>query len=70
MRGMDPNIIIAEIEEYARRTGLKPSSVCQLATGNARLYDRLKRRVEKDRSSVAALRNWIAERSPTTGDAA
>lgn len=62
MANMDPNIIIAEIDECSRVSGLKPSTICQFATGNARLYDRLKKRAEKDQAILNALRQWMSQR--------
>lgn len=44
---MDPKHIITAIEAYSKATGLKPTTICQLALGNARYFDRLTAR--KDR---------------------
>ena len=44
---MDLRVIIELLDEYSRLTGLKPTTVCQHALGNARFYDRTKRRAAK-----------------------
>ena len=64
---MDPNIILFEIEAYAAETGMKPTTICQNALGNARFYDRLRRRLERCVSEAERLREFIAKnpaRSP------
>lgn len=61
---MDPNIIIAEIDAYSAQTGMKPTTVCQLALGNARLYDRIKRRIEKYGQEAASLRGYMEANPP------
>ncbi|ACM00241.1 MULTISPECIES: hypothetical protein [Cereibacter] len=61
---MDPNIIISEIDAHSEATGLKPTTICQKALGNARLYDRMKRRACKYAEEARALRAWMAANSP------
>lgn len=61
---MDPSIIIAELDEFSRRTGLKQTTVCQNALGNARFYERMKRRVAKYAEECAVLRAYMAANSP------
>ena len=39
--------LIEQIEAYSAASGLKPSSICVKATGNSRLYERLKRITEQ-----------------------
>lgn len=56
---MDPNNIIATIDAYSERTGMKPSTICQLALGNARFYDRAKKRIEKYEDEAERLRVFI-----------
>ncbi|OWJ78402.1 hypothetical protein [Haematobacter sp.] len=63
---MDPNIIIAELDAYCAAAGLKPTTVCQNALGDARLYDRLKRRSEKLRESADRLRRYM-QANPAAG---
>lgn len=58
---MDPNIIISEIERYAQQTGLKPTTICQLALGNARYFDRLRSRIERFPEEAERIRQWMAE---------
>jgi prephenate dehydrogenase len=61
---MDPNIIIAEIERHARTSGLKPSTICQLALGNPRYFDRLRSRIERFEAEADRIRKWVAENAP------
>ncbi|TMV11921.1 hypothetical protein FGK64_16850 [Arenibacterium halophilum] len=61
---MDPNHIIREIEAYAAATGMKPSTICQMALGNARFHQRAKRRIEKYATEAAKLRAFIAANPP------
>jgi hypothetical protein len=59
--------IIAEIEALAAETGILPNSVVRAATGNPRLYERMKRRAEMlDRDNAAILR-YIADRRAQLG---
>lgn len=58
---MDPNIIIADIERYARDAGLKPTTICQLALGNPRYFDRLRSRIGRFPEEAERLRQWMAE---------
>lgn len=67
---MDPNIIIAEIDAYSAQTGMKPTTLCQRALGNARLYDRIKRRVEKYGEEAQRLRAFMAANPPPERSAA
>lgn len=67
---MDPSIIIAEIDAHARATGLKPTTICQHALGNARLYERIKRRCERYVKEAERLRAWMAANPPETQEAA
>lgn len=61
---MNPLAIIAEIDAHSLATGLKPTTICERALGNARLYERLKRRVDNDLATVAKLRSWMAQNPP------
>lgn len=67
---MDPSIIIAEIDAHAQASGLKATTICQRALGNARLYERIKRRCDRYAEEAEKLRRWMAENPPQTGEAA
>ena len=56
---MNLNVIISKIESYCAATGMKPSTVCQNALGNARFYDRAKRRLEADATSAQKLLDYM-----------
>lgn len=64
--------IIAEIDAYSRRTGLKHSTICQHALGNALFYERINRRADQLDDQVERLRAYMASNPPaqTEGDAA
>jgi hypothetical protein len=47
--------IIERIERIARETGNLPSTVCQQAFKNPKVYDRLKRRLDYDASLISRL---------------
>lgn len=64
---MDPNIIIAELDAYCAASGLKQTTVCQHALGNARLYERLKRRSAKLVDEHEKLRAFMAENPAQAG---
>ena len=63
---MDPNDIIKIIDDYAARTGMKPSTICQMALGNARFYERAKRRIEKYEDESERLHAFI-RKNPAPG---
>ncbi len=52
--------IIPAIEAYAERHGLRPDLVVRKATGNPRLYERLKSRLEKLDEDVERIARFIA----------
>lgn len=60
---MDPSIIISEIEEYSVSTGLKTTTVCQMAFGNARYLDRLRSRLERLDDDLARFNQFKSQRS-------
>lgn len=64
---MDPNIIISEVEQYSRDSGLKPTTICQLALGNARYFERLRRRIERFPDEAERLRAFMAA-NPVNAD--
>lgn len=53
--------IIETIEAYCKEAGISPSTLCVRATGNGRLFDRLKRRVEQDREYASRIEAYMAE---------
>jgi len=55
--------IIQEIDEYAAKAGLEPSTVCRNATGNPRLRERLLRRLEQADADMEKLRAFM-EKNP------
>lgn len=66
---MDPNTIIAELDAYCAQVGMKQSTVCQNALGNARLYERMKRRIDQYAADAQKLRAYMAENPPKAGAA-
>lgn len=52
---------IRRVEMYAAKAGTTPEYVCRAATGNPRLYERLKNRVEYNRKIAAALNEHMAK---------
>lgn len=72
MQVMDPNIIISEINDYSAKTGLKVTTICQRAFGNARYLDRLHGRLDRLGEEVQRFREFTADNPPPQreGDAA
>lgn len=64
MVSMDPDIIIAEIERYRAATGLKVSTICQRAFGNARYLDRLNARIARLPDELQRLHSFIEKNPP------
>jgi hypothetical protein len=56
---MDPNSIITEIERYSQETGLKPTTICQLALGNPRYFDRLRSRIDRFPDEAERIRAFM-----------
>lgn len=56
--------IIADLDAYCAETGLSPATVCNRATNNARLYDRMKLRADKLDEDIAALRAFMESNPP------
>jgi hypothetical protein len=52
---------LRRVEEYAAAAGTSPDSVCRAATGNPRLFERLKRRAEYQTEVIAILNKHMAE---------
>lgn len=57
---------LRRVEEYAERAGVTPQSVCRAATGNPRLYERLRRRRETLRETLDRLEQHMRE-NPVDG---
>lgn len=70
--GMDPNIILAEIEAYAHASGLKVSTICQRAFNNAKFADRLRARIDRGADDLDRFRHFVAKNpvQKTSEDAA
>ena len=58
------NQLITEIEDFARKTGMKESVVCRLATGNAKLHARMKDGGACSIRTAYRLRQWMASWEP------
>lgn len=52
---------LLRVEEYAKKAGSTPSNVCRAATGNPRLYERLKSRLEYQKEVVALINEHMAK---------
>ncbi|WP_211659275.1 hypothetical protein [Paracoccus indicus] len=61
---MDANTIISEIEQYSAASGLKASTVCQRAFGNARYLNRLNSRLERLNEELERFRLFAANNPP------
>ena len=66
---MDRQQIIKTIEKYAQAAGLAPSTVCQYALRNRKVYARLRAGGTCSVASVETLLSWMAE-NPAKGGAA
>lgn len=56
--------IIEKLETYCASTGLSPATVCNRATKNARLFDRLKNRAQQTEKDVLALEEYMRANPP------
>lgn len=52
--------IIKIVDDFSSETGLKPSTICQYANRNHRLYEKIKKG-RYDREGAKRLINWIEE---------
>jgi hypothetical protein len=52
---------LLKVERYAADVGGSASGICRAATGNPRMYERLKRRAEYLDSVFAALDDYMAQ---------
>lgn len=66
--GMKQHSIIEKIDAYAEATGLSRTTICERATGNTRLYDRLVKRQKHDAEIAARVEAYI-EAHPPKGNA-
>ena len=57
-------MIIAELDAYCEQVGMKQTTVCQNALGNARLYERMKRRIDQYAADAEKLRAYMAANPP------
>tara|TARA_Y100001951_G_scaffold104016_1_gene114347 strand:- start:9412 stop:9621 length:210 start_codon:yes stop_codon:yes gene_type:complete len=57
----DIHRIISEVDAYCAATGLKPTTVCNRALNNARLYDRLKTNADQVDRYADKLRSWMKD---------
>jgi precorrin-4 methylase len=57
---MDIHQIISRVDAYAKAANLSPAHVVRLATGNPRLYPRLKRRAQDLEKLSLQLDGFIA----------
>lgn len=64
LRRMTDEKILAEVEAYCSKMGLSPSTVCVRATGNSRLMDRIRRRLDQLDTDIERLRVFMIENPP------
>lgn len=55
--------IISAVDAYAKAHNADPANVVRRATGNPRLYDRLKRRVAKMEEDIERIARFMADNS-------
>lgn len=69
LRGMDKiTHTLAAVLAYSERHNILPATVVRNATGNPRLYDRLKSRVERTEADVKRIAEYIGlDLSEVTG---
>ena len=61
---MDTSDIIKIIDEYAEETGLRQTTICQRALGNARAYERLQKRSGQHEDMANRLKAYICKHPP------
>jgi len=61
---MENTPLIHLIEKYCREAGISPATLGVRAAGNSRLYERLRRRKERDAEVAEKVRRYIAENPP------
>lgn len=55
--------ILPAVDAYAERHRVEPATVVRRATGNPRLYDRLKKRVAKMEEDIERIARFMADNS-------
>lgn len=61
---MEHEPLIDLIESYCRESGISPATLGVRAAGNSRLYERLKRRKERDAEVAERVRKYISDNPP------
>lgn len=61
---MDDKDLLNEIDDYCRKTGFKPSTVCMRALGDSRFMARHTRRANQIQKDTARLRKYMADHPP------
>jgi hypothetical protein len=56
--------IIKAIDAYAEASGLSPTSICQYAVKDGRLYERLKKADVRDAERGKRLLSWMSKNPP------
>ena len=56
--------LLSELDRYCQATGLSAVTVCNYATKNPRLYERLQRRAEQTDDDASALRAYMLANPP------
>ena len=64
----DRTKITEEVERYCAAVGIAPSTLSLRALGNARFFERKKRREEKDAADAERLRAYMAQNPPRDPD--
>jgi len=67
---MEREKIIQAIEDYSRASGLAPSTICQYALRNRKVYQRLKAGGTTSIASAQNLLNWMRDNPPSQEGAA
>ncbi len=67
---MSTEHLLEKIDAYCREAGISPSTLGVRATGNSRLYERLRARKERDAAVAAKVEAYIAANPPSPSDAA
>ena len=62
---MERKAFIAELEAYAARVGLRPSTICLRAIGNGHLHRRLTDGGDCSSGTIERVRRYMVENPPT-----
>lgn len=65
---MDRNQIIKAIDDYAKATGLKQTTICQYAIRNRRFYKNLKDGLDYRVGTARRVLDWIDENQPEAAE--